>query len=117
MVNLSPDPDNINLNLDYGFKAPLYDKCFMFSPKHIREINYTAGAHTCKPVGKVSYGNSYNCYHLKFIGKNYLINRYKDYMGRLSDVNKQFGWGVHYSPEVLKQDFEKAQRIELTKLR
>ena len=117
MVNTSTDPNNINLHLDSGIRDTMYDKCLMFSPKHIKEINYSVGAHGCKIIGKRKYGGHYNCRHLKFIGKNHLIKRYTEFASRLSDENKKLGWGVQYVSDRLAEDYDKHQKMELKKIR
>ena len=95
MVNVgnSKHPD-----FNTGVRAPMYDKNYLFNKKFISEINYEAGCHISHPKGNVAKSyHLYLCYHYRYISPEYLIERYKSYRHRLSDENKQRGWGSQYT--------------------
>jgi glycosyltransferase involved in cell wall biosynthesis len=83
--------------VQYGLEAVQYDKILCFNKRYISEINYGAGCHQADPKGDVVLAN-YNppLYHMKFMGVDMLVERYKTYASRLSDENKQMRWGYHY---------------------
>jgi glycosyltransferase involved in cell wall biosynthesis len=84
----------------YGLEAVQYDKILCFNKRYISDINYGAGCHQADPKGDVVLAN-YNppLYHMKFMGVDMLVERYKTYASRLSDENKQMRWGYHYEQE------------------
>jgi hypothetical protein len=83
--------------IKHGVRATQYDKTLLFNRKYIKEINYSAGCHSCEPIGDVSKSViSFPLYHMKFIDVDLLVNKYKSYASRLSDENKQMRWGYHY---------------------
>ena len=73
------------------------DKCCIFSPKDIKEINYQHGAHQCNPIGNIIV-NSYRplMYHMCMISEEWILSRYKRGRLRLSDLDVRMGWGFHY---------------------
>lgn len=106
MVNIA-DSDKPDFNT--GVRAPMYDKRYMFNRRHITDINYEAGCHVSKPYGYVQESRSlYKCFHYKYMGVDYLIERYKTFKERLSDENKRRGWGVQYTlaADAIKSEFE-----------
>ena len=40
-------------NIKHGTRVPNYDKAYLFNKKFIKDINYSAGCHTCHPIGLV----------------------------------------------------------------
>ena len=75
----------------------MYDKVICFNPSEITEINYDAGSHNCNPVGNIIYDTeSTLLLHYKYIGKDYLISRYKQIGDRLSKINLSKGFGSQY---------------------
>ena len=111
MVNLN---DRIYLNeIKYGVRDIVYDKMFMFDTRHISEINYEAGCHRANPVGNVEVSRA-NCYHFKYLSADYLVDRYKMYNERLSDINKEHKWGFQYEAEeaYIREHFEIMQKHE-----
>ena len=69
----------------------------MFKPKAILEMNYNFGCHKCRPVGIIKGSVEFGTLlHRKFISEQYVYERHLMYESRLSDLNKQYGWGVHY---------------------
>jgi FkbM family methyltransferase len=97
--------DILNLNksilsIYHGYRDSYYDKCLIFNPNVIKEINYGAGAHYCIPIGKnVKSLKPDDIYllHCKHIGIDYEFNRRKQLRDRLSDRNKEQNLGIHYT--------------------
>jgi len=83
----------------HGIESPGFNKMTIFSPKHIKEMNYYYGAHECTPTGnvKVFKYNHLKLLHYKMINIEYYLKRHKQMSKRVSDVNKQNGWGIQYS--------------------
>lgn len=106
IVNLE---DNYNIdNMNCGCNNPGYSKNYLFNKLNIEEINYTPGCHTSNPVGKIKYSEKvYNLFHNKYINVDYLIEKHKVYAKRLSNTNKQHGWGNHYfiKETIIREDF------------
>lgn len=97
LITMSDDPDIIDLGMNVGSRAKQYDKYYCFNKLHIKEINYSAGAHYAYPVGNVKLSdNKYLMCHFKALGLNYMINRHTEFGKRLSQKNKDMKWGVHY---------------------
>lgn len=86
-------PEEINR----GVPSFYYDKTCVFSPKHIKEINYTIGGHTCNPIGNlIYYPTNPKLYHMKFISEEFLLKKYALIKNSLSEINKMYGWSRHY---------------------
>jgi hypothetical protein len=87
----------------YGRPQGQTTKCVIFRPD-LQEINYTPGAHSINPVGetRILATSNINILHYKFISLQYVIDRYAEYCKRLSDINKQSGWGTHYTTDIGK---------------
>lgn len=97
-----------------GYFSDKYSKPMLFDPHRIVEINYLPGAHQAFPLGIVKryeYDNL-KLLHYKNLGKEYLLNRISQYRNRLSDVNKQKGYGAEYELEDKKlvEDFNNGFR-------
>ncbi len=101
-------PKESFLELQRGIPSENYSKLAVFSPK-IKSINYVYGCHVADPVGNIKYcSEKLNLFHYRNIGgANRLIKRHKLYRERLSEYNKRFGLGVHYTydDERRKQDW------------
>ena len=110
MINME---DNLDIkSIKYGARASRgYDKLYLFNKKFVKEINYEPGCHKCNPVGDIIFSNDrYNLYHYAFINENYIIEKYKRNMTRLSPENIKRGWARHYSYN-LEQIHAKYERI------
>lgn len=95
--NMVGDGEQTPAQIDKGVYSFYYDKTCVFSPKHIQEINYTIGGHTCNPVGNlVYYPINPKLYHMKFISQEFLLKKYDLIKRSLSDINKMYGWSRHY---------------------
>lgn len=83
-----------------GVRDQWFDKCILFDPHSIVEINYKPGAHECHPVGKVIWNkNDFKLLHYKNIGLNSVLARKKQYSSRLSQENISKGFGTQYLEE------------------
>lgn len=104
MVNTSSDKDSVIINdLTKGVRNNFYDKILMFNKQKISNINYYPGCHSSNPTGEIKFSyKKYRLLHYKYIGENYLINRYKLFSDRLSIENIKKGWGFHYKIEETK---------------
>jgi FkbM family methyltransferase len=87
----------------------LYNKCLVFNPNEITEINYCAGSHTCEPTGNIraDYRETL-LLHYKYMGAEHLIHRYKLIRDRLSPENREQRLGIQY----VKSDKEIREHIE-----
>lgn len=82
-----------------GVHNKMYSKHIMFRPNHFREINYTPGCHSLNPIPVGTISGSIeiaNLLHYKYISEDYVYTRHLMYQERLSDINKQLGWGIEY---------------------
>lgn len=111
MVNLA---DDFCLDkIDLGIRDGRYDKCLLFNKKFINEINYLPGAHECRPIGRVKFQKRpYKLLHYKYINQEYIIDRYKMYTSRLSDVNIKYNMGSYYRNEEqsIREDFSEQRK-------
>ena len=86
-----------------------YNKCILFDPNEIEEIDFGPGSHNCNPKGNVVLDTeSTLLLHYKHIGEKYVIDRYKLIRDRLSITNKANGYGHQYS----KTDDEIVESIQ-----
>lgn len=113
--------------LRYGAKDDLwYSKSVLFSPKHVREMRYGAGAHDCYPilVSGCQCGNppapalpTHYLLHYKWIGPvERLVQRADAYRSRLSSLNVQKQWGnmkpgAQYVADILQQIKPQLKRV------
>lgn len=83
-----------------GIRDQWFDKCILFDPHSIVDINYKPGAHECHPVGKVVWNmDDFKLLHYKNIGLNFVLARKKQYSSRLSQENISKGLGTQYFEE------------------
>ena len=92
-----------------GIRVPMFDKCILFNPHAIVEINYKPGAHECHPWGrvKVCRNEDIKLLHYKNMGLEQLIARNRLYASRLSNENKEKGYGAEYlkKEQIIIQEF------------
>lgn len=81
-----------------GLRSPLFDKCILFNPHAVVEINYKPGAHECHPWGKIkiSTESGIKLLHYKNLGIDYLLGRNRQYVQRLSKDNIENQYGIEY---------------------
>lgn len=83
-----------------GVPFPVFDKSIAFDPKAFEEMNFHPGQHWCEPVGNdVELKEpELKLLHMTYVGNvNYRWSRISSYNRRLSQVNRDNGWGEHYS--------------------
>jgi glycosyltransferase involved in cell wall biosynthesis len=93
---------NVDLTdiVKYGVKVLKVGKSLCFNP-NLDEIHYNAGAHFCKPIGRVKiydaleHGDDIKTLHYKYLGLDYVIQRRKLMAERMSKRNKELGLGFH----------------------
>lgn len=84
------------VNEQQGMRYHLQDKVCVFRPK-IGEVRYSPGAHTASPQGTKANWSPV-LYHMKYaFGVERVIEQYKHYVQRLSQFNKDKGYGFHYA--------------------
>jgi glycosyltransferase involved in cell wall biosynthesis len=77
-------------------KMPNLSKNIIFDPN--MDMDFGVGAHTFQSKNVVmSFFDEIKILHYKFLGKEYLIDNYKEREKRLSKLNKERKWGCHYS--------------------
>jgi hypothetical protein len=71
-------------------------KNIVFSPE--LDMSFGVGAHTFTAKGVInSDTDEIKILHYKLLGRDYLIQNYKERQMRLGELNKTRGWGVHYN--------------------
>lgn len=87
-------------------------KMNIFRPGEIKRINYGVGCHHADPEGNIilEKESEIKTLHMKFLSKEWVIERSQYAAGRLSELNKMKGWGYHYqlSPERISASFDEA---------
>lgn len=81
-------------------KHPSYGKYLIFNPNKVKEINFSPGAHTIRPIGngKIYKSDDTYAFHTnKGFGIQYKIDKYRYLNNRLSETNKSHHWCIHYS--------------------
>lgn len=92
-------------NTKLGFREDaMYDKCLIFNKTFIETMNWSVGSHECFPKGKhvARSEKVYNLLHFKYIGEEYLVNRYKHLNSRQSQKNRDNKWCYQYGIEEQK---------------
>jgi len=95
-----------------GVPSEWYDKCILFDPCGIVEINYEPGAHKCFPLGCINEvcTPELKLLHYKNIGVEDVIERYRIYLKRQSLNDKKQNFSTHYKEkeESIRKRFEEA---------
>ncbi len=113
-------PDGKGMIYDYiknGIEDKLYNKCAIFDPNNIREINYTPGAHKATPRGRVRYFKSddFKLLHFKYLSKEHYLNKIKN--ARQSDTNRKLNYGftldypIEYHEKLYNDMLNKATKV------
>ena len=88
-------------------------KLNLFRPDQITEINYDPGCHVAHPEGNViidkEEDQAFKTLHMRFLSKEWVIARNELSRQRLSKLNKEMGWGIHYhaTPVEISADFDR----------
>jgi hypothetical protein len=90
--------------------VPCGSKTNVFRPREITDINYDPGCHVAKPEGNVIFYHvvGMKTFHMRYLSKQWVIDRNEQSRKRLSELNKQLGWGVHYhaTAEEISEQFD-----------
>jgi len=101
------DIDDLPARYRQGVPYANLDKRIVFDP--VLDVEYDAGAHHAKPSpgARESLGRSLKLLHYKMLNLDYYVERNRTLGGRLSELSKQKGWGVHYvrSREQMEQNY------------
>jgi hypothetical protein len=73
-------------------------KMNVFRPKEITSMKFAIGGHHAYPEGNVVIDNNsgIKTLHMNFLGREYVINRYRRNAARHSQKNKAAGYGVQH---------------------
>lgn len=102
-----------------GVRSHMFDKCILFNPHYIVEVNYEPGAHECHPWGQVKQYRSedFKLLHYKNIGLDQLLERNRTYAARLSKVNIENNFGMDYLKKeqsiIMEFKFNEQQATEI----
>jgi hypothetical protein len=103
MINMSDDPDSIDLDSSWGKRNPMYDKTTFINRSRLTEVNWGIGCHNCNPRGQIRIQKGrYKMFHNKYIGLNWILERVRYSSSRWSQENRDNGWGVQYFQEEAK---------------
>lgn len=91
-------PEQSYLEITRGVPDDNYSKKAVFSPV-LKEINYVFGCHVAQPTGRIqeSLEKVYLLHYRNIGGVDRLLDRHRIYRQRLSQRNKRFGLGIHYT--------------------
>lgn len=101
----------------FGCRSHPMDKAEIFSPKKIKEINFSVGRHSNKAEGKINIAKGSKLLHFKYIGIQYWLPRQNELKQGLREVDIQNRWGEQYLWEdsekirVAKELNEKAEQV------
>ncbi len=84
-----------------GCRFEMLDKCVLFSPDLLTEINYGMGCHSCEPKNDLIdvrpfKGNGLKLLHYKGLSLEYLLFKVHRSKGRVPEENRQKGIARHY---------------------
>lgn len=95
-------------------EGQIYDEVFMgkeqfipaakmnlFKPSEIFEMNYSPGCHEANPEGNILKANpGFKTLHMRYLGKQFAIDRNQRASRRRSVLNKEKNWGDHVDTPV-----------------
>ena len=99
-----------------GDPHPSMHKMLCFNPSNVYEVNYTIGAHGCRPIGTnlkvATMTEDYVTIHCKHLGWDYVIDRAKTLDSRLTEEHRQKHWAFHYAEYVkdYKKEYDERMR-------
>lgn len=93
--------DNNIDNITDGVRSPGYDKVCAWKSDCLDIIQYQPGCHEAMVVAKpgitlVFNSQSIKMWHFKWISLPFVLERHKLFNKRLSQINKENKWGIHY---------------------
>lgn len=87
-------------------------KCLCFNPR-IRDIHYGPGCHWCFPKPKNIIKGVLEHYHYVALSEDYMVQRWKRYVPRMSENDHKMGWASYYLMEEEKIRQEYRRRLSL----
>ncbi|MCF6311878.1 MAG: glycosyltransferase family 2 protein [Verrucomicrobiales bacterium] len=94
-----------------GMRLHVYDKCLLFDPNAVEQIDYEIGCHVCHPQGRVAYFRvpGLMLLHYKHLSPDYVWARYEVYRARMTQESIRSGNAPHYqiSRERLQARYER----------
>lgn len=87
------------LEIQTGEKNENYSKLCIFNPKQVTDIRYNFGCHAARPMGNLVYDKAKMVLlHYRDVGGvERLISRHRLYKERLSETNRRYNLGHHYT--------------------
>lgn len=84
--------------VERGFPEAMESKPVVFDPQAIEEIQYGPGAHAASPTGRVvgEADAEWKLLHFKFLGWDYLRERYAELAARKSRYDRERDFGRQY---------------------
>jgi glycosyltransferase involved in cell wall biosynthesis len=81
-----------------GCPDPQYSKPCVFDPAAIIETNFSVGQHLANPVGRLTIParDDVMLLHYKYLGIDYVVERYRALRPRRGQVDKANGWAYHF---------------------
>lgn len=86
-----------------GIRTPMMDKCVLFNPNLIDEMNFSLGSHYCLPEGQVKVCKAKKetvfhpqLLHYKSLGIEYALERKRLFRKRVPKKNVKMGISKHY---------------------
>jgi hypothetical protein len=82
----------------FGAALDLYNKLSIFDPNALSETHFGVGRHAAAPEGSVRFPKRDRLllFHYKFLGIDYVANRYAQLNGRREKTDIENGYGYHY---------------------
>ena len=83
----------------YGAPGDMWKaKMNLFSPKHIRNMNWRIGGHFAEPEGnvKICYDSGIKTLHMKFLSRGHVIKNFKQQAARKNKEELEMGLNGHY---------------------
>jgi hypothetical protein len=97
-----------------GCPNPNHSKPCVFDPAAIAEVNFGVGLHQASPVGrlKLPAQDEVMLLHYKYLGLDYVVQRYGDLVPRRGAVDLENRWDFHFdkSPEQWRQLLSRYQK-------
>jgi len=111
--NIIGNSKNVLLNdidlhsLNKGISFHPESKSLCFRRQNIKAMNYSSGAHTCNPIGRVIYSKKeYINKHMLYMGLPFIIRKNINRFNRTNKMRK-LGMSIHYTNNInkIKSDF------------
>lgn len=100
-----------------GLRDPMFDKCILFDPHKVVEINFRPGAHECHPWGNItiSTDSGIKLLHYKNLGITHLLERNRQYAKRLSKDNIENRYGIEYlrDDKAIADEFQHKKQLAI----